>query len=339
MAYSTGLRFFLFEAGGTLRRLPMRTVNGLIHDEDRMPQYAGQRLRHALAHVLLDERAPTKLLKVEGHWWQFDARGGIVDGHMEAMREALEAVPEYGSDGTGERDPDGFQRRLAQRRLKAAWRWTPTPVEITTIVHAIWPKAAGRPVQLPAFARGQARRRYPVSQKAKYAREKCQKHIWGLSRVIEELGEHDLKGLVASLGDAPQQTGEGTEHLWHGVRGIAEWELRRRKARRTRGGTWYAWVRSMISEPGLANVYRSEVLEHRTCKGRDAAVKASRELLAKHAGRFDHDTQIEADICPGIEWAADQIRHPDDDEEDERIEPRSPLVHPAIVATDFANDE
>ena len=31
------------------------------------------------------------------------------------MREALEAVPEYGSDGTGERDPDGFRRQLARR--------------------------------------------------------------------------------------------------------------------------------------------------------------------------------------------------------------------------------
>jgi hypothetical protein len=258
---------------------------------------------------------------------------------MEAMREAMNAAAGHAAGGTGERDPNGLRRQLARRRLEREWRWTPTPVEITAIVHAIWPETAGRPVQLPAFARGQARRRYPVSSKAKYAREKCQKHIWGLSRVIEDLGEHDLKGLVGSLGDEPQESGEGTEHLWQGVRGIAEWELRRRKARRTRSGTWYAWVRSMTSEAAVANVYRSEVLEHRTCKGRDAAVKASRELLAKHAGRFDHDTQIEADICPEIEWAAHQIRHSDDDDDDTDGEPRSPLVHPALVAADFANDE
>ena len=47
MAHSTGLRFFLFEADGTLRRLPMRTVDGMVRGEDRMMQYAGQRLRTA----------------------------------------------------------------------------------------------------------------------------------------------------------------------------------------------------------------------------------------------------------------------------------------------------
>ena len=49
MAQSAGLRFFLFEADGTLRRLPMWTVDGMIRGEDRMAQYAGQRLRTAAA--------------------------------------------------------------------------------------------------------------------------------------------------------------------------------------------------------------------------------------------------------------------------------------------------
>lgn len=338
MAQSTGLRYFLFEADGTLRRLPKRTVDGMIRGEDRMLQYAGRRLRAASAWVLFDGGTPIKLLKVEGDWWVFDAQGRTQRGHMEAMRAAMNAAPDYGTGGTGERNGDSFQQRSAQQQLERHWRWTPTPVEVTAIVHAIWPEAAGRPVPLPGFARGQARRRYPVSSKAKYAREKCQKHIWGLSRVIEELGEHDLKGLAGSVDEDGRETGEGTEHLWQGVRGIAEWELRRRKARRTRSGTWYAWVRSMTREAANANLYRSELLEHLACKGRDAAVKASRELLAKHAGKLDHETQIEADVCPEIEWPAHQIPNADD-EEDPGIEPHSPLVHPSVIEVDFANDE
>jgi len=47
MAHSTGLRFFLFEADGTLRRLSMRTVDGMVRGEDRIMQYAGKRLRAA----------------------------------------------------------------------------------------------------------------------------------------------------------------------------------------------------------------------------------------------------------------------------------------------------
>jgi hypothetical protein len=31
-------------------------------------------------------------------------------------------------------------------------------------------------------------------------------------------------------------------------------------------------------------------------------VAASRELLRKHADRLDHDTRIEAHVCPEIEW-------------------------------------
>jgi len=70
---------------------------------------------------------------------------------------------------------------------------------------------------------------------------------------------------------------------------------------------------------------------------RDAAATASRELLAKHAGKLDHETQIEADVCPEIEWSAHQGRHADD--EDESMEPHSPLVHPSAIDVDFANDD
>lgn len=119
---------------------------------------------------------------------------------------------------------------------------------------------------------------------------------------------------------------------------MAKWELRRRKARRTRSGIWYASARSMTRESAVANVYRYEVLEHRACKGRDAAVKASRELLAKHTGKLDHQTQIEADVCPEIEWPTHQGQHADD-EDDQGTEPHSPLVHPGMVMSDFTNDE
>ena len=81
-----------------------------------------------------------------------------------------------------------------------------------------------------------------------------------------------------------------------------------------------------------------EVLEHRICKGRDAAVAASRELLAKHAGKLDHNVRIEADVCPEIEWPAHQVGHADD-EDDDGMEPHSPLAHPSVIDVDFANDE
>ena len=40
-----------------------------------LERHAGQRLRAATAHLLLDDGAPADLLKVEGSWWAFDANG------------------------------------------------------------------------------------------------------------------------------------------------------------------------------------------------------------------------------------------------------------------------
>ena len=36
-----------------------------------------------------DDGAPTKLLKVEGDWWKFDAQGRTLAGRMEAIRAAI----------------------------------------------------------------------------------------------------------------------------------------------------------------------------------------------------------------------------------------------------------
>ena len=62
-----------------------------------------------------------------------------------------------------------------------------------------------------------------------------------------------------------------------------------------------------------------------------------RSALVMWLNRSYHQTQIEADVCPEIEWPAHQ-KPPSDDEDDECLKPHSPLVHPAVVAADFAND-
>jgi hypothetical protein len=47
-------------------------------------------------------------------------------------------------------------------------------------------------------------------------------------------------------------------------------------------------------------------LEHRKCKGRQAAVVAARELLKKHADVFSDDTTVEVEIAPEVEWEAEK---------------------------------
>jgi hypothetical protein len=70
-----GHRCFLFEADGTLRRMPIRVLDGLVHGYDRMPQFAGQRLRCAVVVLELDGKKPTRILWVDALWYQFDETG------------------------------------------------------------------------------------------------------------------------------------------------------------------------------------------------------------------------------------------------------------------------
>ena len=305
MADGIGLRYFLFEADGALRRLPLRVVGGLIRGEDRLAPYAGHGLRVADVVLRLRERRPGLHGRGRRRWWEFDAQGSIRRSVLERLADALNTRPFVGGSGpepAGGRVVD-FRGALARRRAAHRWRWTPTLPEITRIVHAIWPETAGRPASAPPSARGSSKRRHPMSLRAREAERKCGELLLQLYWVVEHLGEHELKGLVSAVEhDRLEPTGEGHEHLWQGVKALAEWTLEARRARRPKRGVWYAWVSSMTRDPGKETVWEGRMLEHRVCQGRDAAVAARRELLQKHARHFAHDTRVEADLCPEIEW-------------------------------------
>lgn len=304
MATQIGLRFFLFEADGSLRRLPHRVVSGLIHGDDRLLQYAGQRLRSALAILRLRDGKQISLATVEASWWEFAADGSVHRSRLEALRDALNAADDTGDLIERSGNTIDLAKLLTRRRAERRWRWTPTPTDITRIVHAIWPKIAGRPVEPPPFARGTKKRRHPMSYRARNAERQCHEHVWKLRHALAELNEHDLKGLISGLEDRLTPTGEGDEHLWRGVKACAEWQLEARRARRSKRGTWYVRVDRMVRDPGEDTVWSGKLLELQACDGRDAAVAVAREFLAKHAIGFDHDIRIEVEVCPEIEWVA-----------------------------------
>lgn len=87
-----------------------------------------------------------------------------------------------------------------------------------------------------------------------------------------------------------------------GVQAFAQWQLDLRKARRTKRGTWHAWVERIVRDRDSHSSWSVTTLEHQVCQSRDAAVEASRKMLAKHSSKFDHDARVEANTCPDIEW-------------------------------------
>ena len=149
---------------------PLLEVLGLVPVQPQRWRWPGQRLRRPRPGSCSTMVLPPSCSRLRAAGGSSMPRAARCAGHMEAMCAAMNAAHQYRVGGTGERRDDSFRRRSAQQRLERDWCWTPTPVEVTAIVHAIWPETAGRPVQLPGFAHGQTRRRYPVSSKAQHAK-------------------------------------------------------------------------------------------------------------------------------------------------------------------------
>jgi hypothetical protein len=68
-------------------------------------------------------------------------------------------------------------------------------------------------------------------------------------------------------------------------------------------GKQFADVSKLVFEPEPSSIGRSTSLEFRECQGKAVAIQAARELLARHAHRFDDRTEIETRIYPEIEWS------------------------------------
>ena len=137
-----GWRVFLFEEDGTLRRISQRLRKRLRSDEERLPEYAGQTLRFAFITLELKSRRPVRIIDQWYRKYHFDGQGSIHDSIVESLREATEALDDPPSSAdrvekTGTNQVVSFTDRLEEKR-REAYRWKPTPADITRMVNAIW---------------------------------------------------------------------------------------------------------------------------------------------------------------------------------------------------------
>lgn len=153
-----GHRNFLFEPDGTIRRIAQRVMDGMCWDRDRMPQYAGQRLRYAVAFLALHQGKPVEIVEIQGSYLEFDRHGRIGGALLTAARERMNVYHELENAATSGPVID-VSARIRARRMEETQRWQPTPAEVTQLVHAIWPETAGRPHVRPKFAPGVRRRK------------------------------------------------------------------------------------------------------------------------------------------------------------------------------------
>jgi hypothetical protein len=112
----TGLRVFLVNDDGSLKRFPLARFERLFqhHAEERLPQYAGKRVRYAFVVVNLVNREPVEIIGIQYPILTFDSKGRI-DAKVVDV-----------------------EHRFLQKRFENRYLWEPTPEIEEAIVKAIF---------------------------------------------------------------------------------------------------------------------------------------------------------------------------------------------------------
>jgi hypothetical protein len=91
-----GIRIFVVNDDGSIKRLALVRYDRLLERDpkERLPQYAGKRVRYALTVVDLVDREPAEILRIQYSYLSFDSEGRIdsAEGKREA-RLLLEILP------------------------------------------------------------------------------------------------------------------------------------------------------------------------------------------------------------------------------------------------------
>jgi hypothetical protein len=299
---STGCRFFLFEEDGTLRKLPHRVLDGLVHGIDRLPQYAGRHLRAATVYVERVDGKPHRIASVQGSIFHFDSEGGLQRSLAASAFTALATFDALREPVSVNEPVVDISPKLERQRWERENRWQPTSADITRLVHAIWPEQAGRPVERPKPAVGIKKRRIPMSYQATNAVDKCLLPAINIQGVIGDLDDKDLKAFIAKCREGLEHGDPVSNEIWKGIIAAAEKRLEVRSIWRSGKGKWFAEVSKMVSNADPSGTAELIAMEFSECDGKAAAIRAAREMLARHAHKFDERVAIETRIYPEIEW-------------------------------------
>lgn len=306
---TVGRRCFLFEEDGTLRHVSQRVIEGLLRGTDSLPQYAGQRLKALSVYLALDEsKRPLRITHHYAEIWHFDEDGSPKQSWAAGATRALEFSDQMRLSPPAPGPVVSIARKLERERWRREYRWEPTSTDITRVVHAVWPETAARPITRPKSVMGVSKRKKPMSYAAKHALDQCFTPTYQITRQIDELEDKDLKAFVDGARERADDPLElvGNE-LWKGIIAAAEKRLEIRRIRRAGKGKWFAAVEKMVSEPEPSHMAECITLEYQECDGKEAAIAAARELLAKHAHEFDELVEVEARVYPEIEWSGPSI--------------------------------
>ena len=125
----TGLRIFLINDDDSLQRFPLARFERLIDRDpkERLPQYAGKRVRYALVIADLVNRKPVEILGIQYSILTFDSEGKIDAAELEKeMRLGVDMVP-IGTIEPLSRKVVDAEHHFLQKRYENRYLWRPTP--------------------------------------------------------------------------------------------------------------------------------------------------------------------------------------------------------------------
>jgi hypothetical protein len=133
-----GLRIFIIDDDDTPRRLSVARFDRLNRGDpgERLPEYAGRRMRCAIVILELEERRPLAIARIDQALLSFDAEGRIdADEQLRQARLAVETLslpiePLPGVIEAGD--------RFARRRYAHEFKWTLEPAVEAAIADAIF---------------------------------------------------------------------------------------------------------------------------------------------------------------------------------------------------------
>ena len=136
----SGLRVFLVNDDGSLKRFPLARFERLFqgHPGERLPQYAGKRVRYALVVVDLVNREPVEIIAIQYPILTFDSEGKIDTAELEKeMRLGVNMVHIGTSEDISRKVVD-VEHRFLQKRYENRYLWEPTPEIEEAIAKAIF---------------------------------------------------------------------------------------------------------------------------------------------------------------------------------------------------------
>jgi len=132
-------RVFFVDDNDSLQRIPMARLDRLLHFDRResLPQYAGKRMRCAMAFMEVAGRRVLAIQNIEYSILTFDVKGHIDKKDWEkGMRLGMELLPSI-LDGEHPKQVINAQHLFAKRRYEHEFKWKPSRKLEEAIIAAV----------------------------------------------------------------------------------------------------------------------------------------------------------------------------------------------------------